>query len=540
MWHELSRARAELALLEEQARWLLKELLHVRAAVDTQRAKVDELIRTRPTAFNLLPTEILLSILELDVRAYDYPERKDQLASVCRRWKTIILDSPSLWTTIHVATPVSSIMTHLERSRGSLLDIVIETSLMSRSQHLALVPSLVIVGSSAHRWHKLSISPVDQCFNVDEEDRSDDIALAEFIITRINHLQFPSLKYVSITNCTTSLDFLSPTRTPALEHLELKEFIVGEHTEFPSVTALKTLNLDFHSSGMDYSSSPYLVPSQTLTHLSLSGFTQAFSLQSNSLHFPSLKMLEISRLAKVGQFMDAIVAPNLERFKYTSFDYDHSPFVLLHGFRPKFTNIRYLTFHCPDIEGTPEPHCADAIALCEAFPGARYVELKTNQLCDLFDPTLSSSRTRPIDLWTELESLNLGRPHPKWLEPNQFLGWLVDRRALGLRKLHVKLEHLPEYDLGPSHRIDFKFPRLYEVLKDNCILELDNFPLTLPEMRLYMPVKSRLRMVTTSFLYAGLYSLYICLALVAPNNRAHGRHGCGLSSGRHRSWLTTG
>ena len=60
---ELSRARTKLALLEERGRWLLKELLRVRAAVARQRDKVDKLTRTRPTAFNLLPTEILLFIL---------------------------------------------------------------------------------------------------------------------------------------------------------------------------------------------------------------------------------------------------------------------------------------------------------------------------------------------------------------------------------------------------------------------------------------------------------------------------------------------
>ena len=154
---ELSGARAELALLEEQARQLLKELLRVRAAMATQRTKINELIRTRPTAFNLLPTEILLSILDFGVRA-EHPKRKYELAAVCRRWRDIIFDSASLWTTIHVAMSASSIMTHVERSRGALLDIVIEASLWSRSQHLALVPSLDIVSSLAHRWHRLSIA----------------------------------------------------------------------------------------------------------------------------------------------------------------------------------------------------------------------------------------------------------------------------------------------------------------------------------------------------------------------------------------------
>jgi len=503
---ELSRARAKLTLLEGQARRLLQELLHVRAAVATQRAKVDELIQTRPTAFNLLPTEILLSILDLDVHAHHHPKRKYQLVGVCRRWKNIILNSPSFWTTIHVATPASSIMTHLERSHGALLDIVIETSLWSQSQHLALVPSLDIVGPLAHRWHRLSITPFD-CFAHDEEDEFNDTALTEFIIKRINHWHFPSLKYVAISFCDSSLDFLSPARAPALEHLELDEFD-AEHTDFPSVTALKTLKLDCNNSPVDHSLFPYLIPTQALTKLSISGLTETFSPQSNSIHFPSLKTLEISRLAKARQFMDAIIAPNLERFKHTYSGSGDQPSVALGGLCSKFTSVRHLSLYHTQHMCAPKQLYTDAIAVCEAFPGVRHVELKTNRLPHFFDPTLNNAcARRPIDLWTELESLTICG-HPKWLEPDPFSAWLVDRQALGLRKLHVKLVFLPEYSC-PGQGIDFKSPRLYEVLKDSCNLELDNFPLTLPEMHLYMPVNSRLRVVSASFLQAGLYSLYV-------------------------------
>lgn len=128
---ELARARVELSLLEDKARRLLKELLGIRAAVVTQRAKIDELVQTRPTVINRLPTEILLFILDFDISAYRcYSKRKQSLAGVCRRWRDVILRSPHFWTTIHVRpkSDVSSIMTHLERSRGALLDIVIEAT----------------------------------------------------------------------------------------------------------------------------------------------------------------------------------------------------------------------------------------------------------------------------------------------------------------------------------------------------------------------------------------------------------------------------
>ena len=176
----------------------------------------------------------------------------------------------------------------------------------------------------------------------------------------------------------------------------------------------------------------------------------------------------------------------------------------------------------------------NAIALCETFPGVRHVELNTSQFPCLFDSTLHNGRAcRPIELWMELESLTLYELDPEWLEPNQFSAWLVDRQSLGLRKLHVKLKHLSKFD-GPGQSTDTEFLRLYAVLKETCTLELENFWLTVPRMNLYMPVNSRLRVVSTF-----PYSLYMSLACAGANNRTYGRHCCSIPSRRHQSWLIT-
>ena len=111
---------------------------------------------------------------------------------------------------------------------------------------LTLVPSLDIVGSLAHRWHRLSIIRLHGF----DEDESNDTTLAQFIIKRFNHLQFPSLKYVAISYWNTSLDFLSPSHAPVLEHLKLNNF-VAKHANFPPITALKILNLDFYGFSVD-------------------------------------------------------------------------------------------------------------------------------------------------------------------------------------------------------------------------------------------------------------------------------------------------
>ena len=245
---ELAQARVELTLLEEKARDLLKQLLDVRTTIATQRAKIDELSRTslRPNIINRLPTEILVFILDLDVHTHHYPERKQKLAGVCQRWRDVILQTPCFWSTIYVASDASLVNTHLERSRGTLLDIFIQGAPFSLpSKYLALLPGLDIAMDCAHRWRSLLVTASH--YYIDDNDyNEDEELLTDFIADRINHLHFPSLKSVTISPlCDVgSLDFLSIARAPALEHLEHGEFMTI-HDIFNPVAMLKTLKLNF-------------------------------------------------------------------------------------------------------------------------------------------------------------------------------------------------------------------------------------------------------------------------------------------------------
>ena len=497
---ELARARAGLFLLEDKSRQLFKELLGVRAAVVTQRAKIDELIRTRPTAIiNHLPTEILLSILDLHTNNlhYCYPPkpRKQQLAGVCRRWRDVILGTPLFWTTIHVAeSDASSVMTHLERSCGALLDIVIQATPWAQSEQLAIVPSLDIVTSCAHRWRSLLIGTEGR--DHDDDDESD-VSLAEFIVEKIGHLQFPTLKSVEIlAPCSADMDFISAAQAPSLEHLQLQEF-EADDINFPA--ALKSLKLDFYGILGD-PSYPYRIPTQALTELWLSKFTEPFLLQPNSIHFPLLKILKITCVERTREFLNAIVTPNLEEFEYSPFP-EHPLSFALDGLGDKFNKVRYLHFSPTGGLRFNEDYYADLTPIFEVFPGIRHAEFaEANWLSSLFDPPLNQANSRarrPINLWTELESLTFHGLHPVWLKSDQLSAWLVDRRALGLRRLHVKLIGSTHYGYHDLLNIGVNFPRLYEVLKETCTLELDRFSLNLLGIQLYMPVDSSLRMVGT-------------------------------------------
>ena len=479
--HELAQARVELTLLEEKARGLLKQLLDVRATIATQRAKIDELSRTnlRSSTINRLPTEILVFILDLDIQAHHDPGRKQDLAGVCQRWRDVILQTPYFWTTIYVASDASSTMAHLERSRGALLDIVIESVPFSLSKHLALLPGLDIVMACAHRWRSLLVA--DSSYSSDDNlEEKDDEMLPHIVADRINHLHFPSLKSVTISSlCDIGyLLFLSIARAPALEYLELGEFMTVRDILSP-VAILKTLKLNGEAYSFINPRSVWsLVPSQGLTKLTLSWAT-FHSLQPNSLHMPSLMSLEMYGISETRPFLDAIVAPNLEQFDYFSC-YNDPPSVTFSGFSFKFTNVRQLSFSHHRRLGIPELLDGDAVSLCEAFPSVRHVELHGDDWPYLFDPPPirfepgpSSYIRYPMDLWTELESLTFNGLHSKWLELNQLMAWLVHRLASSLQQLHVKVK-------GTCHSevirgIDQRSIRLYERLKESCILELDGF-----------------------------------------------------------------
>ena len=86
----MDEARVELALLEEKAQQLLKQLLDVRAAIATQRAKIDALSRTslRQSTFDHLPTEILVILASALIIALSVGGRNWECMSALARCHT--------------------------------------------------------------------------------------------------------------------------------------------------------------------------------------------------------------------------------------------------------------------------------------------------------------------------------------------------------------------------------------------------------------------------------------------------------------------
>ncbi|KAI6116407.1 hypothetical protein F5141DRAFT_1213011 [Pisolithus sp. B1] len=118
---ELSDARAELARLQRRELELLQNLLDVHKAVAAQKVVIDELIKASAVPpINRLPNELLAQTFLL-IR-----DQKQSLGSVSRRWRVVIMDTPTIWSEIcfsdYYSRP-SLLKLHLDRSRQVPLTI---------------------------------------------------------------------------------------------------------------------------------------------------------------------------------------------------------------------------------------------------------------------------------------------------------------------------------------------------------------------------------------------------------------------------------
>ncbi|KAI6000322.1 hypothetical protein F5J12DRAFT_255389 [Pisolithus orientalis] len=116
----LSDVRAELVRLQSSELELLQELLDARKAIAPQKVVIDELIRTSTVPpIDRLPNELLAQIFLL------LGHTLENLARVSRRWRAVIVDTPSIWSEIWLENYITSTLLklHLERSRQAPLTI---------------------------------------------------------------------------------------------------------------------------------------------------------------------------------------------------------------------------------------------------------------------------------------------------------------------------------------------------------------------------------------------------------------------------------
>ena len=492
--NELEKKSTELVQLEERAEEFLKEPLDVHTAMAEKPTKVRNLIKQRPSSICRLPVEILLAIFKHNIYEQPSLRRKGELAAVSHQWKDIITNSPTIWSFINLSDLHESEMrTHLWRSKNALLDIVIGFDLWledpegsaeefdeepgkdSWHKDSALSLRLDTITPHANRWQSLCI--IDQ--------RNPDMAtetLGKVISKLLKDFKFPFLKCVIIPDFgyTSYPTFLSSTRAPALEYLELEDYSLTN--SFAPVTTLKTLHLVLKVDYMHRVNFRSLIPTHALTTLRLEGHISNWIFRPNSIQFPVLVVLDL-KVSNVNQFLDAIVTPNLEFFGYDSpFGEKDPPQVLFGGLGPKFSSVRRIRI-CSTNRLFREVRNSTLLRLeCQTFPGVRHVELAPNVFVDICMARLQSANSTqgpyPMDSWKHLESVSVQVsplsamwPSDQWAGVrDHLLEWLAQRRKFDAPLLRVKVVGVP--DRSTEYNLKYLIC-LYDSLKMCCKVEFD-------------------------------------------------------------------
>ncbi|KAI6040744.1 hypothetical protein EDC04DRAFT_1413848 [Pisolithus marmoratus] len=446
---ELAHARAELVQLQSTERMLVEQFLAVRIAIETQKSKINKLVEERCSLINRLPIELLTRILSFlltsdnaDLSPYILPTLRRSLASVSRLWRDLILNTPTFWSKIGLIhnSDSKSLMTQLKRSREHLLDVAI--LYISKGSLDAL---LDIVISSANRWRNLTL-------------KNFEISIFSDTIRKFNGFKFPCLENVSINPCYCGYpQFLSPTHSPSLRHLDLGQLSTSERFSM-TTTTLTTLSLSIKSSIPNPSFFSH-IPTQSLTALTITEFeNEAWVLGRDTLYFPVLRRLLLD-VVNPYVFMDAIVTPTLEHFEYT-----HRPDSAFSTFGSKFNHVCHFT-------SKPRSHWdelkdSDVYALCQTFSGVRYASLPAIDIKPIF---MASS----ADNWEKLQSLSIiCDHHDGYWDVDALAKWL-GKRKLGLPPVHVQLigsdDAQMEIETFSSH---------YNQLQDLCILDFKDMRLS--------------------------------------------------------------
>ncbi|KAL4070312.1 hypothetical protein J3A83DRAFT_4188377 [Scleroderma citrinum] len=457
---KLASARAELARLESREQQLVEQLCNIRVAIRVRRAQLEELVKRIPASIDRLPNELLLRIFEhcIDVSVLEFPSVdmhrycKGALAAVSRRWRDVVLYSPSLWTTIKV-TPTwsrSLVKAHVARSSQSLLEVEI-CSWKDGPIQETLLPLLDVLIPCAHRWRSLVI----------RSDVSSDYINAS--LERINQATYPSLTHISILamvcSGTSKISEFYSRSCPRLKYLRGRFQDLLDFRVPPSVTSL-----DFCHS-YDLSILQHL-SLQQLTTLRLSGGCVAgVHLDPDSIHLPLLEMF-ICTVANAKVLIQAIVAPKLVRFEYSL---RHAGIIqgdMFKSHTPKFHNVTHL------LSGLTITHSAEVIP--SVFPAVRHITLDRQGFISLFPP----ERDHPVTPahWPHLERLTAHGAPIMVSEPNSFseaflysgLGlWLEKRHKLGQPRLLVRVSFTGSCE-------DDMMSMLYLALHEYCVLELVN------------------------------------------------------------------
>ncbi|KAI6095641.1 hypothetical protein F5141DRAFT_1206202 [Pisolithus sp. B1] len=463
---DVNQARAELARLESVEQGYFCQMLATHRAVKVQRSEVEGLIRKQNLTIHCLPNELLVLTFSFAIACPTYGKSnkptvigyycRRRMACVSRRWRDIILATPTLWNDIYLTSQLNqpALVSQLKRSQGVLLDIV----MMEKSNDYINRDLLPCLRPTTYRWHSLHISSYERT-----------------TIHVLSKLEFPSLVDLLVVMHHCNFASIVPRdllpHAPALKHLTLQH-ISMEAYNFSIASLLETLELVINN---DIPSSFFSrIPTTSLNTLSLTSWAAGdWLLELNSVNFPLLEKL-VLHVDYPYRFLEAIIAPKLQCCHLGDAEclWEH-----INLFR-KFNSVHYLDLVFDDVPTSV--NLLGRAPFYQPFPNTRHAEFSgVEDLRFVITSTLFSGNPvgsqKPVDDWASLERLTIPLNTGNRIEDfDLLLQWLEIRQEFGLPKLHVKLTGRSDIRLDPT-----ELYILCSKLRRCCILELECIQLSL-------------------------------------------------------------
>ncbi|TDL17472.1 hypothetical protein BD410DRAFT_794306 [Rickenella mellea] len=329
---------AALATLKE-FKALRNRLRPILGAAETAVEGLQEMClpRIRMCGMNSLPDELIRRIFEVRYGPHHIPppyfDMPMELSHVCRRFRSIALHTPRIWTKLCNWQPYRQLEMYMERSKAADLSIYIFSS-SSEGFHSDLIPEfLALVTKHSKRWSFIHYSAPHR-YNLPGDDEPPDLPYTHPALLDYPNLDLPRLTHLSWLNADyeRSKD-ISPVipyecwNKPNLVHFEGFNVMA----DIPSLGSnLRSCGLKFHSEDdgawdlddfLHTMESSTMLKSLTLqiSHANSSGSTDHIpsKISLTSLHTFDLCLNFTMNADAVLQLLSSLVMPTLTQITVT-------------------------------------------------------------------------------------------------------------------------------------------------------------------------------------------------------------------------------
>ena len=362
--------------------------------------------------------------------------QKHELATVCRRWRDAVVNSPAFWSSIQLVPKwrIAWVKIHIERSCQCPLDLVLSCPARIHGARSNFTALLNIMTPTMHRWRSITILPNDDNL---------------FILEQLDSTVFPMLEHFSISTLPLTHEYRQsrygyqtphyprlfyPENAPRLRSLEIceREFLSPNDFRLsPSlqkVSLFLGFDLDKDMKRIAWLNSLWM---QNLKALSLQGSTSHWKIEPNSIHLPFLTYLSL-KVSDARALLRAFIVPSLVRVDYYQ-SWSETVLYTFNTIQSKWASVRDLRFQI--IRLLIHRCRVGLMALCRTAPGVRDLEIIEADLSDFLD---SEDGVCPMDQLEYLEKFTIVADVNKFRDMRErLLPWLKKRSEFGKSSLKV-------------------------------------------------------------------------------------------------------